>query len=81
MKILAEIAPISARILVENRSSEISDRKLPISGSVRHGFFLPSGNRQVPMGKNVSIRIGLRFDFLKIQFELTTVGMNSTSPK
>ena len=41
MKVLAEIAPISARILVENRSSEISDRKLPISYSVRHGFFSP----------------------------------------
>ena len=60
MKTLAEIAPISARILVENRSSEYSDRKLPISTSVRHGFFLPSGNRQFPMGKNASIRNGLR---------------------
>ena len=59
MKILAEIAPISARILVENRSSEISDRKLPIFDSVRHGFFLPSRNRQFPIGKNASIRNGL----------------------
>ena len=51
MKILSEIARIFDRILVENRSSEISDRKLPISDSVRHGFFLPIGNRQFPMGK------------------------------
>ena len=56
MKTLAEIAPISARILVRNRSSEISDRKLPISDSVRNGFFLPSGNRQFPMEKNASIK-------------------------
>ena len=59
MKILTEIALISARILVENRSSEISDRKLPISDSVRRRFFLPSGNRQFPRGKNASIRNGL----------------------
>ena len=39
-QIRAKIAPISARILVENRSEEISDRKLPISA-----IFLPSGNR------------------------------------
>ena len=50
-QIRAEIALISARILVENRSAEISDRKLPISASVRHGYFLPSGNRQFPRKK------------------------------
>ena len=64
MKILSEIARISGRILVENRSSENSDRKLPISDSVRHGFFLPIGNRQIfPMGKSDCIRNSLRYNF------------------
>ena len=46
---------------MENRSSEISDRKLPISERVRHGFFIPIGNRQFPIGKNDSVRNGLIF--------------------
>ena len=40
----SEIPRISDRILIENRSSEMSDRKLPVSTSVRHVFFLPIGN-------------------------------------
>ena len=59
MKILSEIARISDRILVENRSLKIADRKLPISDSLRHGFFLQIGNRQFPMGKNDSVRNGV----------------------
>ena len=51
MKILAEMSN-SARVLVENRSSEIYDRRLPVPDSVRHVFFLPSG-------KNASMRNGL----------------------
>ena len=61
MKTLSEIARISNRILVENRSSETSDKKLPISDSARHGLFLPIGNRQFPIGKKDSVRNGLRY--------------------
>ena len=53
----SEIPRISDRILIENRSSEIFDKKLPISDSGRHGFFLPIGN--IPIGKNDSVRNGL----------------------
>ena len=66
MKILSEIARISDRILVENRSSEISDRKLPISDSGRHMDFFSL----FPMGKNDSIRNGLccqNFDLVKFR--------------
>ena len=59
MKILSEMRAISDRILVENRSSEISDRILPISDSIRHGFFLSIGNRQFLMGKYDSVKNGL----------------------
>ena len=81
-QIRAEIAPISARTLAENRSAEISDRKLPISASIRHGFFLPSGNRQFLMGENASIRNDLMYYFrhhiLIASVVITT--MNNTKP-
>ena len=61
-RVLSEIPRISDRILIGNRSSEISDKKMPVSDSVSHGFFLPIGNRQFPIGKNDSVRNGPKED-------------------